>query len=347
MLQTILSILAAIIALGIIIMVHEFGHYIVGRMTGMKIEEFAVGMGPKIFSRTKNDIVYSIRALPIGGFTRFYGEDSDLSDDRAFGKQKLWKRVLTVAAGSVFNIVFAVILAIVTLSIFGERVDSYPTTIAEIEEGMPAAEAGLQVDDEIIAIDGTGVSDMFDIQDIIKDSSGPLVLTVLRGGETAEVTLTPKYDEELARYRVGIVFPHVIERKYLGFFGTIGRSFSYVYEILSENVKALFNLIFRFQGAENVGSVVMIVDVLSVAVVSSFEWVMLIMVAISAGIGVMNLLPFPALDGSRLVFLAIEAIRGKPVSPKVEGIIHGVGMVVLLGLFAVLAFRDFGTIFGG
>ena len=342
-----IGILVAILAINVIVFVHESGHYLVGRATGLLIEEFAIGMGPKIFSWKRNEIVYSLRILPLGGFTRFFGEDQDNPDPRALNRQKPWKRALTLFAGSAFNIMFAIVLAVVTLLVFGNRVDTYPARLAQVQPNAPAQIAGLQAEDEIVAVNGLPVADMFDVQDIIGDASKPVEITYKRAGVENTVTVVPQFDAELNRYLIGVTFPHEIQREYFGFFGTVGRSFGYVYQILKENLIAIYNIIFRFQGAENVGSVVMVVDVLRMAAISSFEWLLHITLAISAGLGLMNLLPFPALDGSRLVFVAIEAIRRKPVNPKTEGMIHLVGMAVLLGLFVLLAYKDIVKLFGG
>lgn len=346
MLITILCIIAAILLIGLFVTTHEFGHYYVGKKCGIGIVEFAVGFGPKLWSTVKNGIKYSVRAIPLGGFTQFVGEDDDIPDNpAAFNNAPIWKRFLTILAGPVMNLIFALLMCMVVLVGYG---DAAPY-IVEVHEGMPAEEVGLQYGDRIAAVDGVTI-DFYDF-DFKKTALGKglanydgdsVELTVERDGE--EIVLeVPLRDTENGRM-IGISYG-VFRRKF-SFFDGLRLSFKWMGCIIVTLLETLWGLIAFGKGVQDVGGIVYTTKIISDVIRTGLENVFRVACVISVNLGIFNLLPFPALDGGRLVFLGIEKITRRGVPKKVEGIFNAVGLVILLGLAVLLIFKDFFTIFG-
>lgn len=335
----ILSLLAALVLLGVLVTVHEFGHYFVGRRLGFTILEFAVGMGPVLLKKTKNGIQYSLRALPIGGMCRFYGEDDDAADAHCFNAQKAWKRFLVIAAGPIMNLLLAVLLSIVTLAAYGNYV---PTVLEVSGADTPAAAAGVEEGDVLYAVDGRRVtyySSTSDAVSMIRAADGArAVLTIERDGRRIDLTAEDLYDEEAGYNVLGVTIGAT--RKTYGLFESIGESFFYLWSMVRETF-TFFGSLFRgqVQSTDVAGAVGSIVYI-SEAVRYGMETTLRILIVLSMSLVIFNLLPIPALDGGRLLFIAIELVRGRPVDPRKEGMVHFVGLVVLLLLMAFLVFND-------
>ncbi|MDD5017230.1 MAG: M50 family metallopeptidase [Eubacteriales bacterium] len=342
---TILSYVGALLFVGIIIMVHELGHYSIGRACHIKIVEFAVGFGPKIKQWVKNDIIYSVRWIFLGGFTKFYGEDQDVDDKLAFNHQPAGRRALTIAAGPVFNIAFAFLLVVIVLCAFGD----YVPTVSEVWEDSPAEQAGLMAGDMIVEMNGVEMDFYMEVQAAQNAASGESIqLTVLRDGQELEFDIPLQYYEE---HGLKAGFTYGPGRVYFGFFEAIALSFKWMFLLLKETLVAILG-IFTGKGMENAVGVVGIVDVLGEALRSSFEYVLRLGVAISASLAVFNILPLPALDGGRLVFIGIEKVFKKPVPRNIEGFIHLVGFALFFVLVILITYQDITgnsikSIFGG
>ena len=345
--STFVSILLAFVVLSFFVVVHELGHYGVGRLLGFGIVEFAVGMGPVVFKVKRKGIDYALRALPIGGMCRFYGEDEDLPAGTAagipFNAQKVWKRFLVVLAGPVMNFIFAIIFAIVALVAYGD----YLPQIQEFSfENSPAEEAGLLPGDILVNVDGHEIMYYTQATDfIVGANSEQSPVTVLRNGERVTVTVHDFYSQADGRNMLGIQIDYA--RVHFGFFEACGRSFGYVWSMLIEMVKFLGTV---FQGTVQSGDVVGPVGTITTiaqAVRLGFETALRLAVLISVNLGFINILPFPALDGGRLSFMLVEMVRGKPVAPQREGVVHFVGFVLLMALMAYLVVKDVSGLFGG
>ena len=342
MLSNVLYILVAILILGVIIVVHEFGHFIAGRLCGIGVEEFSVGFGPRLLGWRRKNTDYSLRAIPLGGYCRFAGEDASDPAPDAMNNAVVWKRIITIAAGAMMNFVLAYVAAVAMLCLFfiGDILPKVDAVVAD----SAAAVAQLQPGDVVAAVDGAAVS--YDQQGVEMlrsaiQQKNSVELTVQRGGETLTIPIAARevvVDEatgETAR-QIGVNFT---ARTY-----TLGEAIPGAGQYMADVTKMLFdtlkNLIFRGEGADEMAGTVGTVVVVSEVVREDSRMVLNILFLLSLNIGIMNLLPLPALDGGRLVFLLVEAVRGKPVPPEKEGMVHAIGMFLLFALFIVLTFHD-------
>lgn len=329
------SILVALLVLGIMVMVHEYGHYKAGKLLGFGVQEFAIGMGPKIWKKERKGTLFTLRLLPIGGMCKFYGEDEAPADEKSFNAQKPWKRLIVIFSGPFMNLVLAIVLAITTVLIFGNIV---PYVSKITNETGPAAVAGLEPGDRLVSVNGERLETYNASQLIGAAEGGTFTITVERDGEKLDLTINDAYDEEAGRNYIGIEM--VQGRKYYGFFESVGESFHYVGEIISE-MFGFFGSLFRGQVQEgDVMGTVRTVDFISQAVRASFEVVMRLGILLCINLAIINLLPIPALDGGRLVFILIEMVRGKPIAPEKEGMVHFVGLMLLFGLIIFLTYSD-------
>jgi len=358
----VLSILLALVILGICVMIHEFGHYIVGKKSGIGVIEFAVGMGPKLFGWERNGTKYSLRLIPLGGYCAFVGEDEDNSDPRAMNNQPVWKRFLTVFAGPFMNFVLAFVLAGVLLQ-SGQIVDienSFTHPVLDVvDAGMPAGKAGLQVNDAIVALDGVPIEQndagVEKLREIItaSESGKTLVFTVQRNGETIDVPVTPEYSEADGKNMVGVVFRTEYAVYDLGFFAAVPEALSLMGQTVVQTFAFLKDLIWRLLrglGIESgsVSGVVGIVSNVSSGIQAGFQdtfssgiySILVWLLNISLSLGIMNLLPVPALDGGRMLFLLVEAIRRKPVNREREAMVNLIGFALLIFLMIVITVSD-------
>lgn len=335
-------VLLAIVLLGVLIIAHEAGHFWAARACGIEVQEFAMGMGPLIAKwESKKGTQFSIRLLPIGGFCQFYGEDEVSSDPRAFNNHPVWKRALTVVSGPLMNFVVALLVVVICLSALGML--GVVPRVAEVEQN--AAEAGLMPGDTLLAVNGVEVNDTQVVLDVISASAGkPVTLRVKRGGEEADIAITPFYDEEAGRYRVGFTFDQ--ERVRMPLWQSIPFSVRYNAESVRLIVQTLKNLVFKGEGVSDVtGPVGTVYVIQEVTQQGGADIYLELLALISVNLGVMNLLPIPGLDGSRLLFLLVEGVRRKPIRRELEGAIHGAGFILLMGLMLVLTYKDIMQIF--
>jgi len=336
-----LSIIGALLVIGIIIMVHELGHFSVGRACKIKVMEFSVGFGPKIKKWVKDDIVYSIRWIFLGGYTKFYGEDEEMDDQLAFNRQPAGRRALAIFAGPVFNIIFAFILVVITLCAFGD----YAPMIANVYEDSPAQAAGLQTGDVILEMNGVSMDFVMEIDTATRASDHvTMPITVQRGDDVLSYEIPYEYNDAQQQYMVGIEIGG--QRVTFGIVEAIALSFKWMFLLVKETILAVFGM-FAGRGTENAMGVVGMVSYLGEAIRSSIEYVLRLGVAISVSLAVCNLLPLPALDGGRLVFIGIEKLFKKPVPRNVEGAIHMVGFALLIVVFFLITYQDITRMSGG
>ena len=338
----IISIIGALLVLTVLIFFHELGHFYAGKKLGFRIDEFAIGMGPTVVSKEKDGTKFAIRALPIGGLCMFHGEDEGVKDPECFSAQPVWKRMIVVAAGPFMNIVLAVVIAIIILMSYGE----YMPGIVELTDmNAPAAVAGIEVGDILLAVDDTEITYYTDCIPAIEgaDPAGADI-TVRRGDKDVVLRVNDIYDPETGANRLGIMISPV--RLKYGLFGAIANSFRYVWDIMMEMFRFLGSIFTTGIQSGDVAGPVGTISLIGQAVRAGFEVVLRLGVLISINLGIMNILPIPALDGGRLLFMVVEAVRGKAIPPEKEGMIHFAGIILLFGLMILLTFMDVKNLFG-
>ncbi len=348
----ILYVLLAILIFGFLIFIHEGGHFFFARLFKVTVREFAIGMGPKIFTKKseKSGIAYSLRLLPIGGFVSMEGEDEESDDPNAFNKKPVWQRIIIVVAGALTNI----IVGILVMSILVFNADYLLSTqIGEVTEGSVSHEAGLQVNDIIVEVDGVNVhiGDELSYQ-IMRRGIKPVDLTVMRNGEKVvieDVQYSIEHiegaDFAMMDFKVYGIFPEDYNLPVL-----LKHSFYRSTYTVTMIWESLVDLVTGRYGMEAVSGPVGVTEALTDAIDTDVKTgsnsFIYLAVVISMNLGVMNLLPLPALDGGRLIFLIIEGIRRKPVKPEVEGYVHFAGIVVLMLFMVFICVKDVIGLFG-
>ena len=354
-------IILALLLLAILITVHEFGHFLAARTMKIEVREFAIGMGPKLigWKSKKYDTDFSIRAIPLGGFCAFYGEDDakgiSKDDPRAFPKQNVWKRLFVILMGPVMNFVLAFVVGTVFFWVNGvETITGIDPYIVDVMAAGPAYSAGIQAKDVVTEINGVNMLDgtettLLDTIGNWKEGDAPLKMTILRGEETVETELTPVWDEKEQKMRIGVTIggKYRTETEPETFLGGIKDSWDWCSYASGVMLRALKDLVTTGEGLDQTSGPVGIVSMVSTEVQEEGlrAFIRLLMV-ISINLGLMNLLPIPGLDGSRLVFGLVEVVRRKPVPPEKEAMVHLAGMVVLFGFMIFITFKDIMKLFG-
>ena len=327
MFQTLISF---IFVFGIIVFAHELGHFATAKWSGIKIHEFSLGMGPAILKKQGKETLYSLRAFPIGGYVKMEGEDEASDDPRSFSNKKPWQRLIILAAGATMNFILAYVLLVIIMFSVGAP----SNTIADIVADMPASEAGIMADDKIVAIDGKTISSWEEVTSSINKSEGkPLVIEVLRDGQKETFNITPTLRED-GSYAIGIqtkVLKQVDKA-----FGMAGDQFKYFFTSIFEFFASIGKKDVAGELVGPVGLVNIVGEVSKTGLINLLN----LAAYISINLGIVNLLPFPALDGGRIIFVIIEMVMGKPVNREKEGYVHFIGFALLMALMVFLVFKD-------
>ncbi len=342
----IVSLILFFIIFGVLVTTHELGHFLIAKANGIKVNEFFVGMGPTLWKKQKGETLYSLKLLPIGGACVFEGEDGldgeeDL-DERSFPKANVWARIAVLFAGPFFNFITGFIIAIIVVA---NTKWAFPV-VSGLTENSAAQEAGLQEGDTIVSIDGEKIHLASEINLISQfNKGGAMDIVYERDGNTYSTKLQPHYDEEDNRYYMGL---YVGKYDYVKPSQVLQYAFYDVFYYFKATYRSLALLVQGRLSLNDMSGPVGIVKVvddtydavspygITPVVMSMLE----LMILLSINLGVMNLLPFPALDGGRLIFQFIEVVRGKPVPREKEGMVHLVGMVLLMALMVVVVFND-------
>ena len=366
-------ILAALVMLGVMVMVHEAGHFFAARLTGIPVKEFTIGFGPKLHSwkSKKYDTVFSLRAILAGGACMFYGEDDAKgkeakTDPRAIGNFAVWRRAVTIFMGPLMNFFLALLVAILLFGMVGEDTQGYfeYPVVSGVEADSPAAEAGFRVNDRLISVNGEDARGLNEDGTALKitllinayrPEGDPLAIEALRGEETVSLAVRPLYSEKEGRYLMGVSLNTGYVPGYtpVSLPRAAALGFRYCVQAGGAILGGLKDLITTGKGIEEsagpVGIVKLIAEETQKSAAESFREAVItygeLLVLISVNLGLFNLLPIPGLDGSRIVFLVIEAIRRKPVPQKVEAWVHLSGYMFLLCLLLVMTFKDVVSIF--
>ena len=342
--MSLFKIILSLLIICIIIVVHEFGHYIMARANGITVKEFFVGIGPNIISKKKGDTVFSLKLIPFGGACVFMDEDDlDHPEDCSYLQASVYSRMATILGGPVFNFILAFVFSLFLIGSVGYS----NTVITDVTPNSPAQEAGLETGDEIIKVNGSRTYFYGEVTFETMYNNGEAIdLVIKRNGEKKYITVVPKYNEEFGRLMMGITFGEGVDKptpiqtlKYSAL------NVRYWIKITIKSLKMLFSgrlSVNELSGP--VGITQTVSEVYDSAVAYGFKVVLLslmdLAILISANLGVMNLLPLPALDGGKLIFLIIEAVTGKKVNEKVEGAINFVGMALLMLLTVFVLYND-------
>lgn len=340
------TIFATAIVLGILVFVHELGHFILAKKLGVGILKFSLGFGPKLIGKKIGETEYQIAVFPLGGFVKPLGEDpqEEIKEEdrhRSLWAQPIWKRALIIGAGPFFNFFLAAVL-FSSINLFG--IPYYPSKIGEVSPGLPAEQAGLKKGDVVLSIDGEEVKKWDDLSKIIRNSKGKdLLLKVKRDGETLEIKVIPKpstqknlFGEEVPVFIIGIApFDEIVVQK-VGPFEAVGKGLSQTWFGIKLTVVGIIKLIQRVIPAKTIGGPILIAQLAGEQAKRGLLSLALFMAILSINLGVINLFPIPVLDGGHFLFLGLEAILRKPLSIKKMEIAQQIGLIfiILLMLFA-------------
>lgn len=349
-------IIIAIIIFGILIAIHEFGHFTAAKLCGVKVEEFAIGMGPALFKKQKGETVYALRILPIGGFCAMAGEDEESDDPRAFTNQGFWKKFVILCAGSFMNLILGIVLILIMYA--GAQAFVTPT-IDHFMDGCPyEGTEAMQAGDTFYSIDGQRIYLVSDVSSFLMRGDGVYDIVMLRDGEKVELkdfALTTKTYAEYANEgpKYGFVFGYTE--------ATFGTKLEYTWNTTLEFSRLVWlglgDLINGKVGLKDMSGPVGIVDMMNEvgqqaeSAKAAADNLLYISAFIAVNLAIMNMLPIPALDGGRvflmIVTVIIEAVSSKKLDPKYEGYIHLGGMVLLLGLMALVMYNDIAKLITG
>jgi regulator of sigma E protease len=342
------SILAAVVGLGVLIVFHEFGHFLLAKLSGVGVLTFSVGFGPKLWVKKKGETEYALSAFPLGGYVKMVGEDPEeevkaVDLERSFAHKSLLKRTAIVAAGPGFNLLLAVFLLMVVFLFYGVPVLS--NLVGAVEPDSPAAQAGIQKGDRIVAVDGQEVTAWDDLSSAIKQSGGqPLALRVQRSGEELAMTVQPRkrevkniFGELKEDWMIGIGSQVSIEKGDPGL--AVSKAFIQTYEYSKLTLIGLYKMITREVSPRNLGGPILIAQMAGQQAQEGIGSFLAFLAVLSINLGVLNLLPVPVLDGGHLFFFAVEAIIGRPVSLKYREKAQQVGIFLLL-LLMIFAFAN-------
>lgn len=379
---TLLTAVVTILIFLVLISLHEFGHFIMAKMSGVHVLEFSVGMGPALFKKPKGETLYTIRALPIGGYCKLEGEDEESDNERAFGNQKLWKRFLVISAGAILNLILGFVLVMVLVGINGSV---YTTQIDKVVEHTYMAQTDVMPGDKIVAVNGRKLKYFANINSYLKgaDLDEDIHITVKRGKEKLDFYFKLSFEESRTLYEAdGADITTIINgaqsrtyraytdkqreiyseqagkeettRRYiLGFEPvvkpvTIANIFPQSYYYTTYYMKMVYQVLGNVFTGETkinefsgpVGAAAEVNNVIHSEVEPILPNILALIASITFSLGIFNLLPLPALDGGRLFFLLIELIFRKPVPAEKEGMVHTIGLILLLALAAVILVND-------
>jgi len=346
-----------LIMLGLLIISHEFGHFIVAKKTGVRVDEFAFGFPPRLFSKKRGETNYSINLLPIGGYVKIYGEDGEEGqrengvneEPRSFSKKPAYVRFLILVAGPLFNILLAWILitygyisgipASVSDVPNGAKISDPRIIVLEVAKNSPAEKAGVKLGDEII-----GFSDIESFKNYIKENQGKEInLNIKREDKTLSFNLTPRPDPPPQEGATGVAVDEIGTLK-MPFYLAPFYALKFVYEMTVTITIAIFSFLISLikgnGGLEQIMGPVGLVGATSTAFKTGISYLLGFVAMVSINLAIINLFPFPALDGGRILFLAIEKIKGSPINQKFLQVANTIGMALLLILMLIITYRD-------
>lgn len=346
-----MSILITVLMFGIIIALHEFGHFIVAKLCDVRIAEFSIGVGPAIFKKKGKETLFCIRLLPFGGFCMFENDEDIENDERAFENKKTWQKILILLAGALMNILLGFLLVFTTTCLEPGKITS--TTVSSFYENAMSEQTGLKVDDRIVEVNGMKIFVDSDIlYQFSKDKDGVFDMIVMRDGEKVKlegVTFDLTSDES---GNSSMVIDFTVYGKDKTFVNICERTVNQTIYISRIVILSLVDLISGEYSVRDLSGPVGVVSVIGNAIspqqafINNVITVLVISSLITVNVGIFNLIPFPALDGGKILFRIIEAITKKKIKPEIEGTISAIGMFLLFGLMIFTTFNDILKLFG-
>ena len=349
-----------IIVLGLLIFVHELGHFFFAKLFKVKVLKFSLGFGPKLIGKTYGETEYLISAFPLGGYVKMFGENPDeqdvANDDQhgSFAHKPVWKRFFIVLAGPVFNLLFALVLFCGLFIAVGVPDSKDTTAIGQVNEKSPAAQAGLLAGDTIEQINGRPVTGWLDVLNGVKESGGnPLTIQIKRGTEQISITVTPAIDSvknvfgEVTekRYMIGVVKAEAVVYEKVGVVAAIQAAAAQTWMYISLTVMGFVKIIQRVIPMSELGGPILIAQLAGKQMAAGWIHLVFFMGLLSVNLGILNLLPIPVLDGGHLMFLSIEGVRRKPVSERVQIVAQQIGIALLGSLMLFVFYNDLFRIF--
>ncbi len=343
----ILTIAAAVFVFGLLVLVHEFGHFITAKMTGMRVDEFAIGFGPKIISKKRGETIYSLRAIPLGGFNDIAGMDPDNNPagERGFCAKPVISRMIVILAGATMNFVLPILLFFAIYATFGMAQPATEPIIGDVIEGMSAEKAGIKSGDEILSVDGQEVETWKDFTDKLRtvEAGQDVLIKYRRGDKIGEVTLSPTYNEQEQRILIGVHSSVVYEEKTLP--ESLELAIEHTKEITVMMLDSIAMLFREPEQTENLAGPIGIVQMSGQVAERGFIPLLNFAALLSINLGIINLLPVPVLDGGHFVNLFIEAVRGKPLGSKAVAYTQRIGIALLLMLMLFATKNDLVRVF--
>jgi regulator of sigma E protease len=334
-----LGILTFFVILATLVLAHEAGHFGFAKLFGVRVEEFGLGFPPRLKSWRRGGTLYSLNAVPLGGFVKMYGENGEVDEADSFGTKPPWQRLVILVAGPFMNLLLALLLFFATFAI------AFPdgsTVVTSVQPHSPALAAGLHRGDRILAVDTQPVSYRSQLQQAIDGHLGhPVTLLVLRGKQKLTIRVTPRQNPGPGQGPVGILLAQQVMRRYSPVTAA-QKSLQAMRDFASGTLQMLVSI--PREGTSQVSGPIGIADTTTRTVSATphngIAPLLLLVAVLSGSLGLLNLLPIPALDGGRVLFVLISWIRRRNVDPEVEGLVHLVGMTVLLLLIILISYQD-------
>ena len=334
-----------IIIFSLLVIVHESGHFFTAKLAGIKVEQFSVGFGPQLLGWQRGETLYAIRAIPLGGFVKLAGMDGSMdAGPRSFNAHPLWQRFLVIVAGSAFNLALPVLIFFGVYTTVGAAEVQTPIAVSAVDSGTPASNAGLQAGDVIRSINGRPINKFEDLRSALEAAKDtPVTVIVERHGQLLTLTVTPKLDQASGSYILG--FHPAIHSWKPGPVESAGRAIRDTGDSIVGIVGGIYQLVTNKKlggllGPRGLEGPVGIVKTTAKAAQAGPLPLFEVVALLSLSLGLANILPFPALDGGRAAFLVLELLRGRPVDPAREQVVHYVGLALLFGLIGLVTYND-------
>ncbi|HBX75394.1 MAG: RIP metalloprotease RseP [Acidaminococcaceae bacterium] len=335
-----LTVLACIFVFGILVTVHEFGHFITAKLTGMKVEEFSIGFGPKIYQQQDGETLYSLRMLPLGGYNKIAGMDPEDPEDleRGFNSKPVTSRMLVILAGSLMNFLLPVLIFFGLFLAFGMEVPENKPILGQIVEGYPAAQSGLKEGDRILTINGKPVNNWLDIRNSIADAgTKPVPFEIQRNQEKLTITVTPGLNPETGKPFIGVVSS--LKKVQLTPWQAAVSSVTATKNIIKNMYASLYHMVTGKAKAELSGPVG-VAKMAGQVAHKGFDMLLQFTAMLSLNLAIINLLPLPALDGGHFLILLIEAVTGHKLGKTAMQNIQKVGVAMILAITLFATFKD-------